>query len=102
MKLNFINSIAQGTRWRPHVVVLAFLTLVNCGVAPTLAQKSSQKRITSVQIGELAGGSRVSVFSDSALNDYEAFRRGDRFYVRIPLADFVAARPTFRGDGFDD
>jgi hypothetical protein len=102
MKLNFINTIVQGIRRRPSVIVLAFLMLVNCGINSTLAQKNSQKRITSLQVSELAEGSRVSVFSDTALNDYEAFRRGDRFYVRIPLADFTAAPPKFRGDGFDD
>jgi hypothetical protein len=102
MKLNSINSIFQGIGLRHSVIVLAFLMLVNFAIGSSLAQKNSQKRITSVQLGELAEGSRVTVFSDSALNDYEAFRRGDRFYVRIPLADFAASQPNFRGDGFDD
>lgn len=102
MKLNSINSIFQGISWRHSVIVLAFLMLVSFGISSSLAQKNSQKRITSLQFGELAEGSRVSIFSDSALNDYEAFRRGDRFYVRIPLADFTASQPNFRGDGFDD
>ncbi|MEK6281635.1 MAG: hypothetical protein AABN95_14870 [Acidobacteriota bacterium] len=62
----------------------------------------SQKRITALQVGQTAEGSRVSVFSDSALYDYEAFRRGDRFYVKLPLAEFAAAQPNFRGDGFED
>jgi len=102
MKLNSINSIFQGISRRHSVIVLAFLMLVSFGISSSLAQKNSQKRITSLQFGELAEGSRVSIFSDSALNDYEAFRRGDRFYVRIPLADFTASQPNFRGDGFDD
>jgi hypothetical protein len=102
MKLNFTNTTVQEIGRRPSVLLLAVLILVNSSITSSLAQKSSQKRITSVQLGELAEGSRVSVFSDSALTDYEAFRRGDRFYVRIPLADFTAAQPNFRGDGFDD
>ncbi len=102
MKLNLIYTTVKGIKRRPGVVLLALLMLVNSGITSSLAQKNSQKRITSVQFGELAEGSRISVFSDSALNDYEAFRRGDRFYVRIPLADFTAAQPNFRGDGFDD
>jgi hypothetical protein len=101
MKLNCKTTI-QGIRQRPSVIVLAFVMLINCGITSSLGQKNSQKRITSLQFGELAEGSRVSLFSDSALNDYEAFRRGDRFYVRIPLADFMPAQPNFRGDGFDD
>jgi hypothetical protein len=36
------------------------------------------------------------------LIDYKAFRRGDRFYVKISLADFSAAAPHFRADGFED
>ncbi len=102
MKLNFITRTFQGIGRRRIVTVMAFLMLANFGIVGSVAQKNSQKRITSVQFGELAEGSRVSVFSDSALNDYEAFRRGDRFYVRIPLADFNASQPNFRGDGFDD
>jgi len=35
------------------------------------------------------------------LNDYEAFRRGDRFYVKIPVADFMTGLPQFRADGFE-
>ncbi|HYJ84473.1 MAG TPA: hypothetical protein VEW46_00275, partial [Pyrinomonadaceae bacterium] len=102
MKLNFIKKSFQEIRRRPSVIVLVFLILVNLGITPSWAQKNSQKRITSLQYGELAEGSRVSVFSDSALTDYEAFRRGDRFYVRIPVADFTASHPNFRGNGFDD
>ena len=102
MKLNSINTIFQGISRHHIVFVLVLLMLVICGISSSLAQKNPQKRITSLQFGELAEGSRVSVFSDSALSDYEAFRRGDRFYVRIPLADFTASQPNFRGDGFDD
>jgi hypothetical protein len=36
------------------------------------------------------------------LSDYEAFRRGDRFYIKIPLADLFSAVPHFRADGFAD
>ena len=102
MKLNSINRTFQAISGRSLVKFMAFLMLVNFGIVASLAQKNSQRRITSLQFSELAEGSRVSVFSESALNDYEAFRRGDRFYVRIPLADFNASQPNFRGNGFDD
>jgi hypothetical protein len=36
------------------------------------------------------------------LSDYEAFRRGDRFYLKLPLADLAATAPHFRADGFED
>src|ERR1700738_1426897 len=32
-------------------------------------------------------GSRVALSSDQSLNDYEAYRRGDRFYIKIPASD---------------
>jgi hypothetical protein len=42
------------------------------------------------------------VVADSTLDDYEAFRRGDHFYIKIPSTEFTAMQPRFRGDGFDD
>ena len=85
---------------------LSMFTATLCLICLSLAQGASQltttKRITAVQVGESAEGSRVIVTGDSLLDDYEAFRRGDRFYVRIPSADFVAASPRFQGHGFED
>src|SRR5438445_4322279 len=46
-------------------------------------------------------GSRVSLTTDQSLNDYEAYRTGDRFYVRIPPTDVPRAQ-TARGRGFED
>ena len=81
-------------------------TAAFCLICFSLAQGASQltntKRITAVQVGESAEGSRVIITGESLLDDYEAFRRGERFYVRIPSADFVAASPRFQGNGFED
>ena len=63
---------------------------------------SNPKRITAMQVGSAAEGARVTIVSDSALSDYEAFRRGDRFYVKIPSAEFTSAVPQLRADGFED
>jgi len=46
-------------------------------------------------------GSRVALNSDQSLNDYEAYRRGDRFYVKIPAAE-VPRTDAIRGRGFAD
>ena len=85
---------------------LATFTAAICLVCLPLAQGTSQltntKRITAVSMSESAEGSRVRVNGDSVLDDYEAFRRGNRFYVRIPAADFVAAPRRFQGNGFED
>lgn len=82
--------------------MFAIVGLTGSGIPASLAQVKSQKRITSLQSGETSSGTRVSLFSDSILNDYEAFRRGDRFYVKIPFAGFDAAQPSLRANAFED
>ena len=82
--------------------MFAFLGLISFGATLGYTQVKNQKRVTALQLGDSADGARVTIVSDSALNDYEAFRRGDRFYVKIPLADFTAATPNFHGVGFED
>ena len=102
MKINLLKSAVFRNKWRCGVALLALVISIWFALTPGAAQSRTQRRITSIQIGEVSEGSRVTVLSDSALNDYEAFRRGDRFYVRIPLAEFTAGQPHFRGDGFED
>lgn len=89
---------------RRHYLVA--LTAALCLLCFALAQGTSQlktpRRITGLQIGEAAEGSRVTVTADSALEDYEAFRRGDRFYLRIPSAEFSGLQTSLKGDGFED
>ena len=46
------------------------------------------------------GGSRVTITSDGALNDYSAYRSGDRFYVVIPQANAKGVGGV-RGRGFE-
>jgi len=43
----------------------------------------------------------VAISSDQSLSNYEAYRRGDRFYVKIPAADVPRAE-ALRGRGFAD
>ncbi len=102
MRINLLKSAVFKTKCRRGVALLALVISIWLALTPGAAQSRNQKRITSLQVGEISEGSRVTVVSDSALNDYEAFRRGDRFYVRIPLAEFTAGQPHFRGDGFED
>jgi hypothetical protein len=102
MKIETLNSILRTDTVRKAVALLFFLGLGLSSFEPGSAQLKNQRRVTAVQLGTAAEGSRVSVASDTPLNDYEGFRRGDRFYVKIPWADFVSAMPRFRADGFDD
>ena len=101
MKLKFIKPMEVRSDWRQRVVVIVFALMVSFGLIPAAAQQSA-KRITSVWTTTTAEGSRVTVDSDSSLNDYEAYKRGDRFYVKIPLADLPSARGSLLGRGFDD
>ncbi|HVS81408.1 MAG TPA: HEAT repeat domain-containing protein [Pyrinomonadaceae bacterium] len=56
---------------------------------------------TTLRSSDTVEGSRVALNSDQSLSDYEAYRRGDRFYVKIPAADVPRAEAT-RGRGFAD
>lgn len=102
MKSNLVKAVVIESSWRYGVGLLACLFLLSVTHKSGSAQVRNQRRLTSVQMGQASEGARVTVVSDSALNDYEAFRRGDRFYVKIPLADYTAAQPRLRGNGFEN
>jgi HEAT repeats len=57
--------------------------------------------VATLHSSDSSEGSRVALSSNQSLNDYEAYRRGDRFYVKIPAAD-VSRAETIRGRGFAD
>src|SRR5688500_17584961 len=75
MKINFLKSIL-GNRAHSGFALLASLMFIWFALTPGAAQSKNQKRIMSLQIGEVSEGARVTVVSDLALSDYEAFRRG--------------------------
>ncbi len=102
MKTETLKSIFTINKVRNAVALLFFFCVSFGTFQPGMAQLKNQRRVTAVQLGTAPEGSRVTLSSDVPLNDYEGFRRGDRFYVKIPWADFVSASPHFRGDGFDD
>lgn len=102
MKTKLIISLIPKNKQRCGVALMLFVCLALSALTTGSAQVRNQRRVTALQMGGAAEGSRVTVVSDSALNDYEAFRRGDRFYVKIPQADFTSAVPRMRADGFED
>jgi hypothetical protein len=102
MKTSWNNSKVVSNRWRCGALFVASLCVVWIAFISSSAQLKTQKHVTSVEMSQASEGARVTVISDSPLNDYEAFRRGDRFYVKIPLAEFSFAQPRFHGNGFDD
>lgn len=102
MKTQRLRSLSFNSKRRGVVALLCFVCLTLMVFTPGSAQLRNQRRVTAIQLGGASEGSRVTVVSDSALTDYEAFRRGDRFYLKLPLADLAAGTPHFRADGFED
>jgi hypothetical protein len=60
-----------------------------------------RQHVATLRSSDSPEGSRVALNSDQSLNDYEAYRRGDRFYVKIPAAE-VPRTDAIRGRGFTD
>ncbi|HEV7746709.1 MAG TPA: hypothetical protein VGO56_17060 [Pyrinomonadaceae bacterium] len=102
MKSEHLKSVILENKQRLGAALLFLVCLTVFVLTSGAAQLKDQRHVTAIQLGGAAEGSRVMVVSDAPLLDYEAFRRGDRFYVKIPLADLSSAAPHFRADGFDD
>lgn len=102
MKTEFFKSAVLEVKQRGAVACLLLFFLISFEFTSMAVQLSNQKRITAMEIGSAAEGARVTIVSDSPLSDYEAFRRGDRFYVRIPSAQFASPMPRLRAEGFED
>jgi hypothetical protein len=58
-------------------------------------------RISPLRASDTPEGSRVIITSDGVLNDYTAYRSGDRYYVVIPQAE-APAQGGLSGRGFTD
>src|SRR5205807_3271956 len=70
-------------------------------VRPTPQPTPKRTHVATLRASDSSEGSRVAISSDESLNNYEAYRRGDRFYVKIPAVDVPRAEAT-RGRGFAD
>jgi hypothetical protein len=102
MKLNYVETRNFRKRGYNLAVALSPCVFVFFSMVPAGSQDRPQKRITSVWTATSAEGSRVTVVSESQLNDYEAYTRGNRFYVRIPLAGLPTTMGSLLGRGFED
>ncbi|HLL77482.1 MAG TPA: HEAT repeat domain-containing protein [Pyrinomonadaceae bacterium] len=80
---------------RVHSAVAAVVACLLCLLAPAAAQQPDNsnagrertKRVTPLRTSDTSQGSRVTITSDGELNDYSAYRSGDRFIVVIPQAE---------------
>ena len=62
---------------------------------------ANRAKVTTLRASDSPQGSRVTVTGDQSLIDYQAYRSGDRFYVKIPPAD-VPRAGALRGRAFSD
>ena len=83
------------------IMVSAQSRIIKPSQPNTNANSGKRQHIATVRSSDSTEGSRVAITSDQSLNDYEAYRRGDRFYVKIPAADVPRAEAV-RGRGFVD
>jgi hypothetical protein len=65
------------------------------------SNSGKRQHVATLRSSDSQEGSRVAISSDQSLTNYEAYRRGDRFYVKIPAADVPRAE-AIRGRGFAD
>src|SRR5438445_11593023 len=68
---------------------------------PTPTGPAKPEHVATLRSTDSPQGSRVALTSDQSLRDYEAYRSGDRFYVRIPAADIQRAEAV-HGRAFAD
>ena len=113
---NIIQKMRKPTALTSQALRVLFLLLLTIGLSklessgqkgkhPTLDMQQvalPKKNITPLHSGETADGSRITITSDAPLNDYSAYRSGDRYYVVIPKANAPRARAGMRGRGFED
>jgi hypothetical protein len=64
-------------------------------------EKDAPLHTANIQVEDGSNGLRVRISADRSLNDYEAYHRGDRFYVKLPAVE-IPRTEIVRGPGFSD
>jgi hypothetical protein len=93
-------------RYGTVLVLGAAMITAQSRVSGSSAQTNSsgsgkRQHVATLRSSDSPEGSRVVLSSDQSLNDYAAYRSGDRFYVKIPAAEVPRAE-ALRGRGFAD
>lgn len=110
MPLNSSKRNRSNTRTAAHAVLLAALALLaasalfGVGASAQRAkndntaqqQGRSSRRVIVGRGSETSSGSRTTITADDSLNDYSAYRSGDRFVVVLPKS---AAGAVAKGSG---
>jgi hypothetical protein len=88
---------------RLFALLFTLCALISFTSAGARAQGTTNlKHLASFRSSEVAEGTRVTITSDSSLDDYSSYRNGDRFHVLIRQAELSAAMNNLRGRGFTD
>ncbi|HEX8888708.1 MAG TPA: DUF5916 domain-containing protein [Pyrinomonadaceae bacterium] len=101
-------SLPQAERKHNAVRLFLLISTLSALIAFTSASAWAQeatgiKHIASLRSSEVNTGTRVTIMSDSSLDDYTAYRDADRFHVLIPQAELSAALDNLQhGRGFAD
>ncbi|HZI18581.1 MAG TPA: HEAT repeat domain-containing protein [Pyrinomonadaceae bacterium] len=72
------------------------------GDASAARRREQPKRVVVSGSSDTAQGTRQTIKSDNPLNDYSAYRSGDRFYVVLPKSDASTVARGSSGKGFSD
>jgi HEAT repeats len=123
------RSLPSNKQWRILFAALVTCSLLLCMAGQASAQKGkarkpartqqatgngntattqatppqpAKKNLAALRTGESPEGGRATITSDAPLNDYEAYRSGNRYYVVIPQASAPSVPGNARGRGFDD
>jgi HEAT repeat protein len=109
MPLKYSTRKLTGARPRAYAALLASLLLLAAAALSGVGaraqrrndnaqqqQGSGSRRVFVGRGSDTSSGSRVTIKSDDPLNDYSAYRSGDRFYVVLPKS---AAGAVSKGSG---
>jgi len=111
--MNTMNQPAYRVRFSQCVLICG--AVVFCGWTLSAAQSriirperqtnsavsATRPRVATLRSSDSPEGSRITLTSDHSLSGYESYRRGDRFYVKVPATDLPRVE-GMRGRGFTD
>lgn len=99
----FISFTSRTEALRVLIAVSVFAALMVLWCAPARAQDALPlKRLAPLRSVDVAAGSRVTITSDAAINDYSTYCDAGRFFVVIPQADAGRVQSSLSGRAFAD
>lgn len=84
----------------PVLVLVAMMCVFSSTISAQTMARADRKRLASIRSNDFAEGSRVSITSDSSLDDYQTYRDADSFHVLIPHTQAPVGMNSVRGRGF--